>query len=134
MISIRAPRVGCDTGRIAARGRRIYFNPRTPQGARLKSGEERGLKPKFQSTHPAWGATFILLLLFFLFRFQSTHPAWGATCGIYLCLDTPRISIHAPRVGCDAFEMQPERALPHFNPRTPRGVRPKSTAMTRRGI
>ena len=38
-------------------------------------------------------------------EFQSTHPVWGATA-----LDAPgaaglQISIHAPRVGCDAYRL-----------------------------
>ena len=104
LISIHAPRMGCDL-------HELYF-------VIFLQG--------FQSTHPVWGATEIQIqfddsiiisihaprmgcdLPFQHFRvahsiFQSTHPVWGATAkqdgtrGIVL------ISIHAPRMGCDAY-------------------------------
>ena len=57
-------------------------------------------------------------------RFQSTHPARGATA---MLEDDPvllaYISIHAPREGCDGRVVQRLDAGGHFNPRTPRGVR-----------
>ena len=80
----------------------------------------------FQSTHPGWGATLLLCQCRawqFDFNprtpggvrphdaagnlitgtiFQSTHPGWGATCARVFDGDSPVISIHAPRVGCDA--------------------------------
>ena len=57
----------------------IYFNPRSPHGerrARLKSNIANGI-------------------------FQSTLPAWGATWGMDLLRNKPQISIHAPRMGSD---------------------------------
>ena len=35
-----------------------------------------------------------------------------------------KISIHAPREGCDTNPSIRERGQLYFNPRTPRGVRP----------
>ena len=78
-ISIHAPREGCDTGLSCCLSGHGYFNPRTPRGVRLPP--VRGIN----------GTS----------RFQSTHPARGATrcreCKYY----KPEISIHAPREGCD---------------------------------
>ena len=56
---------------------------------------------RFQSTHPVRGATFILGALWYRHEFQSTHPVRGATDDAELCAETLRISIHAPREGCD---------------------------------
>ena len=79
-------------------------------------------------------------------RFQSTHPARGATVERFARRMWTSISIHAPREGCDASlagaaisdckfqSTHPARGatawfsgcfcLPsYFNPRTPRGVR-----------
>ena len=39
----------------------------------------------------------------FALQFQSTHPVWGATKGGVNADRLKAISIHAPRVGCDAF-------------------------------
>ena len=62
----------------------------------------RGLVDKFQSTHPARGATGIALVAIgAMTLFQSTHPARGATVGCF-------------------NQIQP---MSDFNPRTPRGVR-----------
>ena len=80
-------------------------------------------------------------------RFQSTHPARGATPGVFCSKGGAGISIHAPREGCDGITAVYEeleqvfqsthpargatrraiirraRNLLYFNPRTPRGVR-----------
>ena len=39
--------------------------------------------------------------------FQSTHPVWGATPPSRFVPPTVEISIHAPRVGCDAVGKRP---------------------------
>ena len=65
-------------------------------------------------------------------RFQSTHPARGATA---MLEDDPvllaYISIHAPREGCDGRVVQRLDAGGHFNPRTPRGVRQQTLPKSR---
>ena len=77
------------------------FNPRTPWGVRLPSGKRRKEAKLFQSTHPVGGATMCTRL--------------GNGC--------KRISIHAPRGGCDSLQYALTRAALDFNPRTPHGVR-----------
>ena len=104
---------------------RVHFNPRTPCGVRPDGDVGAALIVLFQSTHPVWGAT-------------GQGPAQGLQA---------RISIHAPRVGCDpgpcthpgnrqGFQSThpvwgaTSTALVlrwcwmDFNPRTPCGVRP----------
>ena len=79
-ISIHAPRAGCDA---AGAGRREeaggHFNPRTPCGVRPEAVQRIKRGKKFQSTHPVRGAT--------------RRGAPYQRCR--------RISIHAPRAGCD---------------------------------
>ena len=169
-ISIHAPREGCDVqiGRRAQddakhfnprtpRGVRplimdafianANFNPRTPRGVRRTTGVNLGIPQRFQSTHPARGATIGIPaghnpLLYFNPRtprgvrptsawpltgpsiFQSTHPARGATLPLFPRDRIARaISIHAPREGCDRPCCTSETGRRYFNPRTPRGVR-----------
>ena len=62
-------------------------------------------------------------------RFQSTHPVRGATFVALAAETAVRISIHAPRAGCDAWEGAGASAPPHFNPRTPCGVRQNADAL-----
>ena len=57
------------------------FNPRTPGGVR-----HRGVENPFGHI---W--------------FQSTHPGWGATIRRRVIRIRIHVSIHAPRVGCDAL-------------------------------
>ena len=78
----------------------------------------------FQFTHPVWGATNGEEPSVAFAKFQFTHPVWGAT---QLVTDSPqglRVSIHAPRVGCDYRYKINYNTLKRFNSRTPCGVRP----------
>ena len=127
LISIHAPRVGCDGG-----------FPGPTRTADL-----------FQSTHPVWGATLrggrLIPLPGISIHaprvgcdgcaeqgqpaaeiFQSTHPVWGATLRPIHQEDTLEISIHAPRVGCDPLRWSTPPEPWNFNPRTPCGVRRKA--------
>ncbi len=80
IISIHAPREGCDLDSVPW-----------------------ALRPgRFQSTHPARGATAATLAQKHkMLLFQSTHPARGATFGVMTLKESGKISIHAPREGCD---------------------------------
>ena len=80
LISIHAPRVGCDTFLTGSALSGIDFNPRTPCGVRRDTTDGEVTVGKFQSTHPVWGATRPSAVPSSLARiFQSTHPVWGAT-------------------------------------------------------
>ena len=82
VISIHAPRVGCD--------------------ADIKTTAR--IHTEFQSTHPGWGATIDPTDKLRGGIFQSTHPGWGATIDGPHGWENHEISIHAPRVGCDLFD------------------------------
>ena len=79
------------------------FNPRTHRGVRpwrINFDEEA----KSISIHaPIVGCDAgILLSGAALFKiFQSTHPSWGATMIVIIVSSAFSISIHAPIVGCD---------------------------------
>ena len=103
------------------------FNARTPRGVRQAELPLVPIYFVFQFTHPAWSATSSLQSSFpcmggfnsrtprgvrlkFLTTdqqrqlFQFTHPAWGATAPKNVAeIDNIEVSIHAPRVGCDAL-------------------------------
>ena len=80
----------------------LHFNPRTPRGVRPVPSPTGWASLKFQSTHPARGAT----------PHVGQRPVQQA------------ISIHAPREGCDRlYLMALFGTYNNFNPRTPRGVR-----------
>ena len=100
-ISIHAPRVGCDADDGSISADYANFNPRTPGGVRLLLTACPRTKAVFQSTHPGWGATTVK----------------APRCKV------ERISIHAPRVGCDSIYTSPPLMPKYFNPRTPGGVR-----------
>ena len=87
-ISIHAPRVGSDRLVDWSCCRAIYFNPRSPCGERLIS----------------------LNVMTRIFLFQSTLPVWGATAPISGLSVGINISIHAPRVGSDAYGMDASTA------------------------
>ena len=102
VISIHAPRAGCDMRNV-----------------RVKGGAA-----KFQSTHPVRGATGLRTLMVSpCAAFQSTHPVRGATFSVGSVCRVMSISIHAPRAGCDSAAGAAASDRRHFNPRTPCGVR-----------
>ncbi len=123
LVSIHAPRVGCDRDSLARGWRSGSFNSRTPCGVRhLYRGVTWRLHV-FQFTHPEWGATRTRLHTIFISWFQFTHPCgvrllsmviWYSLicfnsrtpCGVRPTRgrsmgDVLFVSIHAPRVGCD---------------------------------
>ena len=56
----------------------------------------------FQSTHPVRGATVTdCATLITVNGFQSTHPVRGATSNYGFPSRNVKVSIHAPREGCD---------------------------------
>ena len=127
-ISIHAPRVGRDVkrggGHVVQGGN---FNPRAPCGARRGKRADDGGIDCISIHAPRVGRDEVVLLIYSIcVIFQSTRPVWGATmsteslrkrtknfnprapCGARrLCRHQlqPRnaISIHAPRVGRDAW-------------------------------
>ena len=148
VISIHAPRAGCDLATESGTDRRrAYFNPRTPCGVRReftigykyfttisihapRAGCDSKKRPKyaqpltFQSTHPVRGATSLFAVsLDNASEFQSTHPVRGATCRSGAGHYKQAISIHAPRAGCDMTAIRRRSRQSNFNPRTPCGVR-----------
>ena len=150
LVSIHAPRAGCDPWTSTTTTDTAGFNPRTPCGVRPQKVENIACYFKFQSTHPVRGATGPSIARCSVFtwfqsthpvrgatrpssprrntahRFQSTHPVRGATRREGRGAGAVLVSIHAPRAGCDGIR-RPRLASPSsFNPRTPCGVRPRS--------
>ena len=79
----------------------LGFNSRTPGGVRLAKMTLTEIQREFQFTHPGRGAT-------------TSNSPFGR--GI-------RVSIHAPREGCDVATCRADDMTASFNSRTPGGVR-----------
>ena len=103
MVSIHAPREGCDARVLSSevsnaefqfthpgRGatiyprllllRRLSFNSRTPGGVRPNAAALERMREQFQFTHPGRGATREKLdKINTAGKFQFTHPGRGAT-------------------------------------------------------
>ena len=99
----------------------------------------------FQSTLPAWGATFFFACSECFFnisihtpRMGSDHPYLHVDQVQHISIHAPRmgsdmaragnldedtISIHAPRMGSDIKKTDNETVLHNFNPRSPHGER-----------
>ena len=139
IISIHAPRVGCDSRQDLLQLAIDLFQSTHPVWGATASKQE--IKEKygvFQSTHPVWGATHrpvssicqtfisihaprvgcdlsILCRPWYQNRFQSTHPVWGATSQIAThSSSVGLISIHAPRVGCDYSVFASKQEIKEF--------------------
>ena len=102
IVSIHAPREGCDRGISSWRPPAVCFNSRTPGGVRLTYANILRMSYMFQFTHPGRGATpDFSERASAIARFQFTHPGRGAT--------SKDLHVHY-RDNC-------------FNSRTPGGVR-----------
>ena len=109
VISIHAPREGCDPGSL-----------------------ERLTAPEFQSTHPARGATPLRPPAPPPTWISIHAPREGCDEVRKRESRARRISIHAPREGCDGNAgRRPGFACLYFNPRTPRGVRQQTLPKSR---
>ena len=103
VISIHAPRAGCDTLLLSM----------------------ESLLTIFQSTHPVRGATPAGRLESMAnCDFNPRTPCGVRPRHVIILIHYYNISIHAPRAGCDLFGMMIYSAQLYFNPRTPCGVRP----------
>ena len=101
-----------------------HFNPRTPRGVRPVVCPRRELVSLFQSTHPSRGATTRLDAVAGRAIISIHAPLAGCDAKRHGQRPQPLgISIHAPLTGCDSPPGKQKRRNPHFNPRTPRGVR-----------
>ncbi len=101
LISIHAPRGGCDNARLFTSTFTVLFQSTHPVGGATCAGYPKGRQRGFQSTHPVGGATFAIDAKLPVGTFQSTHPVGGATARTLDDDVQALISIHAPRGGCD---------------------------------
>ena len=124
-ISIHAPREGCDDPDFVYTIGETVISIHAPrEGCDSKINGVSATTVKFQSTHPARGATRGCYCHAWVAGvFQSTHPARGATPRKNGIFGLPRyFNPRTPRgvrqAGC-VFTFP----CAYFNPRTPRGVR-----------
>ena len=124
VVSIHAPRAGCDLELTAIVYRIKCFNPRTPRGVRPKLNHAYVIAKQVSIHAPRAGCDKRHKSpLIYDDMFQSTHPARGATDYQIHPHSPSAVSIHAPRAGCDPPRPTERHSAWSFNPRTPRGVR-----------
>ena len=154
LVSIHAPRVGCDYLICTSCNQHASFNSRTPCGVR-----PRYLSPGTTSWHvsihaPRVGCDdtpYYLTMLYLSFQF--THPVWGATeepitltvriasfnsrtpCGVRLApeatAETPvQFQFTHPVWGATRSRISKGCRARGFNSRTPCGVRPHQIKIT----
>ena len=133
VVSIHAPRAGRDGGLIGPGTSTFGFNPRAPRGTRpgtawfrwsfhgrFNPRAPRGTRP---ARRPLDFRTSGL--------FQSTRPARDATRLVRAGDNPVVVSIHAPRAGRDGSPASRRSRGSCFNPRAPRGTRPRSARTVR---
>ena len=101
------PGWGATTGTNACAMRRRYFNPRSPDGERLREcGADSHAAADFNPRSPDGERHAMVDGLQAALVFQSTLPGWGATWFLLHCRQWCGISIHAPRMGSDLHTFQ----------------------------
>ena len=124
IVSIHAPRAGCDHHRPSGHARQPRFNSRTPCGVRLTLPIYFRSDALVSIHAPRAGCDKKSELDEWLTRkFQFTHPVRGATRLLQDWDDSGAVSIHAPRAGCDSNIKGFLLERDGFNSRTPCGVR-----------
>ena len=126
LVSIHAPRVGCDWISLRTLTTCLMFQFTHPVWGATQYLDFLPLWLGFQFTHPVWGATPSFQCVGIsrdsfnsrtpcgvrqdelqevddLTKFQFTHPVWGATQTVAMAPAMAVVSIHAPRVGCDCW-------------------------------
>ena len=120
------PRTPCGVRHNSACRRKCHagnFNPRTPCGVRRSAAWACPRSRQFQSTHPVRGATISFARCNKFFKISIHAPRAGCDEDEPDEDESPEISIHAPRAGCDSSLPSSRAASENFNPRTPCGVR-----------
>ena len=125
-ISIHAPRVGGDRLRGSPSVSVQHFNPRPPCGGRPSRPFSVPPSSVFQSTPPVWWATFGQVFAGEEIGISIHAPRVGGDVFDLIERAHNLISIHAPRVGGDPCEAIMIGGRYDFNPRPPCGGRPAS--------
>ena len=130
LVSIHAPREGCDAGKSQQTEIERSFNSRTPGGVRPRRVSFKSFSIAFQFTHPGRGATEKERILNRLQRVSIHAPREGCDSKSVLVRVFSAVSIHAPREGCDRKYQSATTNRLSFNSRTPGGVRhPRETTV-----
>ena len=124
-ISIHAPREGGDAVAHQHGAEAEDFNPRPPRGGRPRDGSTATGNMNFNPRPPRGGRLPRWAGSTRASAFQSTPPARGATRSGTGCPSFQSISIHAPREGGDVIPYSKATVAKNFNPRPPRGGRPR---------
>ena len=121
------PRTPCGVRRFAGRATRNHqrhFNPRTPCGVRPPSRRKRPYRLYFNPRTPCGVRLYGSIVRIDHLRISIHAPRAGCDIHAHMLSDgIPEISIHAPRAGCDHPLQSFFFAFSDFNPRTPCGVR-----------
>ena len=130
-ISIHALREEGDAEKRGVTHEFVYFNPRPPRGGRRFVTSKPSATTVFQSTPSARRATRRSSPVCRAWKFQSTPSARRATADAVSKRIAQYISIHALREEGDPPRSRRTGNGDHFNPRPPRGGRPKKFLRTR---
>ena len=109
---------------------RWYFNPRSPRGERQPSSVQRRENRAFQPSLPARGATPHLNKFLQPVEISTLAPREGSDFVAVHFEGQRVISTLAPREGSDPMPFVAASTSVNFNPRSPRGERPRC----RRGV
>ncbi len=124
IISIHAPREGCDRLIISLPVCSNFISIHAPrEGCDSRVTVSPGRREGFQSTHPARGATCVVVPAGYPAQISIHAPREGCDAASTSAAKQALISIHAPREGCDSGIIAAPPSGGDFNPRTPRGVR-----------
>ena len=124
MVSIHAPREGCDSPTRLVYLLSSCFNSRTPGGVRRCCPHNGRITDGFNSRTPGGVRQHLGDLCVAIIEVSIHAPREGCDHQLErLAVALTSVSIHAPREGCDVVDIYDAKRLIGFNSRTPGGVR-----------
>ncbi len=124
-ISIHAPCVGSDPGRVGYGGRCRNFNPRSLCGERPLQMGETGNIMNFNPRSLCGERLVEIVNGIDKIQISIHAPCVGSDRASPVLSLSTGISIHAPCVGSDIYMISPYTAPTYFNPRSLCGERPR---------
>ena len=93
--------MGCDGNTVSVKSNNLFLLTHPVWDVTFRAPVKLSGRMTFLLTHPVWDVTTTIFAPSSLVIFLLTHPVWDVTKGLQKGEQSPTISTHTSRVGCD---------------------------------